>query len=312
MLLITIFFVGGNLVENGITINGLAITYITRRAKGQSNVDNTEQIARWFGYKSDYLDVCRVFTTKDIKDDFSSILDHDEDMWATIERARERGTQFKEMPRIFLLARSAFLNLTRKNVAKSEQYALSEWKAQKFIELDETKILLNDNLICDLRNSYSQKIITKEHNPIQVHRYIYDLQYSAIFETLLSKLEYTIEEILDKQYFNTLNEALKKYNMDPKIDIVWVRDIHHSMRKIESNGEIQQLFQGRNPNNLSQTYYEGDRSLANSRSSNMQLQIHYVKPNNIQGTNLYSPVLALYIPEWCSKQLSELVVKSNG
>lgn len=93
----TNIFVGGNLVERGITIKGLAVTYITRRAKGKSNVDNTEQRARWFGYKAHYLDVCRVFTTKDIKDDFSSILEHDEDMWASIERAQERGIPFKEM-----------------------------------------------------------------------------------------------------------------------------------------------------------------------------------------------------------------------
>ena len=47
----TNIFVGGNLVERGITIKGLAVTYITRRAKGKTNVDNTEQRARWFGYK---------------------------------------------------------------------------------------------------------------------------------------------------------------------------------------------------------------------------------------------------------------------
>jgi hypothetical protein len=44
-------FVGGNMVKRGITIKGLAVTYIMRRAKGKANVDNTEQRARWFGYK---------------------------------------------------------------------------------------------------------------------------------------------------------------------------------------------------------------------------------------------------------------------
>ena len=97
----------------------------------KSNVDNTEQRARWFGYKAKYLDVCRVFTTRDIKDDFASILEHDEDMWASIERAQERGIPFKDMPRIFRLARSAYLNLTRRNVARTDNFALSEWK-QKY------------------------------------------------------------------------------------------------------------------------------------------------------------------------------------
>ncbi|MFV0363832.1 MAG: Z1 domain-containing protein, partial [Suipraeoptans sp.] len=64
---------GGNMVERGITIKGLAVTYITRRAKGKANVDNTEQRARWFGYKRDYLDVCRVYTTDVIRNDFKAI-----------------------------------------------------------------------------------------------------------------------------------------------------------------------------------------------------------------------------------------------
>lgn len=127
----TNIFVGGNLVERGITIKGLAVTYITRRAKGKTNVDNTEQRARWFGYKAQFLDVCRVFTTKDIKDDFASILEHDDDMWASIERARDRGIDFKDMPRIFILARSTFLQLTRKNVAKSCTLCIVRMEAAK-------------------------------------------------------------------------------------------------------------------------------------------------------------------------------------
>ena len=131
----TNIFVGGNLVERGITIKGLAVTYITRRAKGKSNVDNTEQRARWFGYKAGYLDVCRVFTTAQIKRDFTSILEHDEDMWASIERAHDRGVPFKEMPRIFKLSNSV-LQLTRRNVARTQQFDVSEWKAQKYLIVD--------------------------------------------------------------------------------------------------------------------------------------------------------------------------------
>ena len=61
----TRIYLGGVILDRGITIKGLTITYIIRRTKGYQNVDNTEQRARWFGYKnvpfySDYIDVCRV------------------------------------------------------------------------------------------------------------------------------------------------------------------------------------------------------------------------------------------------------------
>lgn len=307
----TNIFVGGNLVERGITIKGLSVTYITRRAKGKSNVDNTEQRARWFGYKAKYLDVCRVFTTKDIKDDFTSILEHDEDMWASIERTQDRGIPFKDMPRIFTLARSAFLQLTRKNVARTEQYELSEWKPQKLFNFSESDAELNKQIITKYRNANKVLVITEKYNPVQIHAIIRNQSYFDLCEKVLFDLKYADGEILNKEYFELLYEALKKLELNPKIDIVWVRDKEHSIRKINDDGTIQQLFQGRNPNTSSPSYYEGDRSLADKEPDHLQLQIHYIMPSNIDSTKFYSPVLAMYMPEWCANELSRLVVRKN-
>ena len=306
----TNIFVGGNLVERGITIKGLAVTYITRRAKGKSNVDNTEQRARWFGYKAHYLDVCRVFTTKDIKDDFSSILEHDEDMWASIERAQERGIPFKEMPRIFKLARSAFLSLTRKNVARTENFALSEWKPQRYFMSDSQSVTENTAVISGFRQAHCEDITIERHNKVQVHAVLSQQSYHVVYDEFLSKLAYVDGEILNKQYFSLLDEALEKLHLDPAVDIYWVRDEVHSTRKILPDGSVQQLFQGRNPNLSSPLYYEGDRSLADKEPEHIQLQIHFVKPTNLPEIDFYAPVLALYIPDSCARELEKLVVRA--
>ena len=306
----TNIFVGGNLVERGITIKGLAVTYITRRAKGKTNVDNTEQRARWFGYKASYFDVCRVFTTKDIKDDFASILEHDDDMWASIERARDRGIAFKDMPRIFKLARSAFLQLTRKNVAKTASYALSEWKPQKYLPIEQSIASQNAATIEEYKNLHIEELSTEEYNERQVHRILAAQSFVKVYEELLSKLLYLDEEILNKEYFLTLRDALEKEELSPIVDLYWIRDEEHSTRKINPDGTIQQLFQGRNPNRSSPLYYEGDRSLANKEPEHIQIQIHYVKPTNIEGLDFYAPVLALYIPDYCTEKLSKLVVRA--
>ena len=306
----TNIFVGGNLVERGITIKGLAVTYITRRAKGKSNVDNTEQRARWFGYKSRFLDVCRVFTTKDIKDDFTSILEHDDDMWASIERARDRGIPFKDMPRIFKLARSTYLQLTRSNVAKSAPYALSEWKAQQYFSTDSSISKENIEKIEAYKSSHESEIIIERHNDVQVHKVLPNQSFDAVFDELLSKIEYINGEILNKDYFLTLKQALEKVELNPAVDVYWVRDEHHSSRKINDDFSIQQLFQGRNPNIASANYYEGDRSLVNKQPNHIQIQIHYVTPTNLVEYNYYSPVIAMYVPEACSEKLSRLVRKA--
>lgn len=307
----TNIFVGGNLVERGLTIKGLAVTYITRRAKGKSNVDNTEQRARWFGYKEKYIDVCRVFTTRDIKEDFSSILEHDEDMWASIERAQERGIAFKDMPRIFILARSSYLRLTRKNVARTEQYDLSEWKPQKYYITDERIAKENENVIADFRTKYGQQIDIVEYNLIQKHAFLRCLKYGEIYNEVLSRIQTLEGERLSKEFFASLNEALQKCEIDPDVDLVWVRDENHQDRKILEDSSIQQLFQGRNPNVNSSTYYEGDRSLADENPDRIQIQIHMVRPSNKGYYSHYTPALALYLPEWCAEKLEKLVVRSN-
>lgn len=308
----TNIFVGGNLVERGITFKGLAVTYITRRARGKSNVDNTEQRARWFGYKAKYLDICRVFTTRDIKDDFASILEHDEDMWASIERAQERGIPFKDMPRIFKLARRAYLNLTRRNVARTENFALSEWKPQRYFTASDQIVSQNTVAIAEYRDKYEGLLTVQKHNSVQVHKVLANQQYEQVYRELLSKLKFASNEMLDSKYFAKLNDALIKLQLDVLVDVYWIRDIDHSTRKIREDYSIQQLFQGRNPNTSSPLYYNGDRSLADNEPEHIQLQIHFVKPTNMPEIDYYAPALALYVPESCAAALSKLVVRANG
>lgn len=127
---------------------------------------------------------------------------------------------------------------------------------------------------------------------------------------MLSKLAYVDGEILNKRYFSLLDEALEKLELDPVVDIYWVRDEEHSTRKILADGSVQQLFQGRNPNLSSPLYYEGDRSLADKNPEHIQLQIHFVKPTNLPEIDFYAPVLALYIPDSCARELEKLVVRA--
>ena len=62
------------MLGRGLTLKGLAITYIIRTAKGLSTADTVTQRARWFGYKSKYLDLCRVYAVEKIVKDFKVLI----------------------------------------------------------------------------------------------------------------------------------------------------------------------------------------------------------------------------------------------
>jgi len=305
-------FVGGNMVERGITIKGLAVTYIIRRAKGTANVDNTEQRARWFGYKKSFFDVCRVYTTNIIRDDFKAILEHDDDLWDSIERAQKKGLKFKDIPRIFVLA-SKRLNLTRKNVAKSERYTYSEWSKQDYLMLNKDTSQNNDDIISSFRNKNVYKLEEYNFNGVNKHKIIRGLNFFEVQADLLGKISFPNNCRFDKQFFSKLEEVLRKVQVTPLIDVVWIRDEAHEVRTLKDDGKINQLFQGRNPNKDSDSWYPGDGGMvADDRSNIMQLQIHYIKPKNRPEIDFYASALALYIPLEYAEKMDNLFGQVQG
>ena len=55
--------VGGDKLSRGLTLEGLSISYFLRASQ---MYDTLMQMGRWFGYRPDYLDLCRLFTTNDL------------------------------------------------------------------------------------------------------------------------------------------------------------------------------------------------------------------------------------------------------
>lgn len=66
--------IGGNTMSRGLTLEGLHTSYFVRHARA---FDTLMQMGRWFGYRTNYADLCRVITTADIAFDFSEICQAD-------------------------------------------------------------------------------------------------------------------------------------------------------------------------------------------------------------------------------------------
>ncbi len=301
----TRIYIGGNILDRGITIKGLAVTYIIRRAKGCSTVDNTEQRARWFGYKnvpgvSDYIDICRVWATEAIKADFSTINESDEDMWSSIERNLRMGKDFKEIPRFFVLQDDAShkLKLTRPQVARTKLLGWSEWKTQSYFVKDKVKAQHNLDLMEQFKNDYKEKGKIRDFKGDNQHLFLYDIKLETFLDKVLNKFEFCQGEMDYAEYLRNFNRLIKKKNFDELIDIVWVRINTNEKRKILNDGSIQQFFRGRDmkQNENGEYNYLGDRSTCNDRPDKIQIQIHYIKPSNLSDVDYYSPAICIFIP----------------
>lgn len=297
----TNIFVGGNMVERGLTIKGLAITYLIRRAKGKSNVDNTEQRARWFGYKRNYLDICRIFTTNQIKKDFHDIYEHDEALWDTIQKNLNAGKEFKDIPRIFL-NNSNLLRLTRPNVAKEERLEYGQIRQQNSFILDKSIQKENAILFDDLKKANVDRCNVKPFGSYN-HLYIEGLPYQQLFEEVLSKFKFPSKCNFDNEFFNILAQIFKISKFSPVIDVVFMRydNLNVGHRTVDADGNIESgLMIGHS------SKYVGDRKIPDYNPNIMQLQVHMIKPKNFE-IDYYSPCFAFYLPPNLSEEISKFV-----
>ncbi|MEI6392744.1 MAG: Z1 domain-containing protein [Verrucomicrobiota bacterium] len=56
--------VGGDKLSRGLTLEGLSVSYFLRASQ---MYDTLMQMGRWFGYRPGYLDLCRLFTTEELR-----------------------------------------------------------------------------------------------------------------------------------------------------------------------------------------------------------------------------------------------------
>ena len=90
--------VGGNRLSRGLTIEGLLVSYYLREA---AYYDTLLQMGRWFGFRDEYVDLTRLWTTSELAEWFHDLAFAEEELRREIERyEREQLTPLEFGPRI--------------------------------------------------------------------------------------------------------------------------------------------------------------------------------------------------------------------
>ncbi|MCP3391530.1 hypothetical protein NLM27_22335 [Bradyrhizobium sp. CCGB12] len=92
------FFIGGNILGRGLTIDDLLVTYYVREAK-VSQMDTVWQHARMYGYRTDLMPYTRVFVPRRVAANFRGIHDAENSLRAMLERDPEGSRPILLVPR---------------------------------------------------------------------------------------------------------------------------------------------------------------------------------------------------------------------
>lgn len=74
---LSVIAIGGNKLSRGLTLEGLTVSYYLRASR---MYDTLMQMGRWFGYRSGYVDLCRLFTSRELNEWFCHITHASEEL----------------------------------------------------------------------------------------------------------------------------------------------------------------------------------------------------------------------------------------
>ncbi|NFO11877.1 endonuclease [Clostridium botulinum] len=150
--------VGGNSLARGITLEGLCTTYFYRNSQ---TYDTLMQMGRWFGYRSGFEDLFKIWMLDSAIDWYETICTATEELKALIERMNNNnltpevfGLKVREDPAsLIVTARNKM-----KNTKAVEQYIDLSGRIVETIKVDNNENILNNNL--KLVKSWTEKLMT--------------------------------------------------------------------------------------------------------------------------------------------------------
>ncbi len=262
--------VGGNMLDRGIAVEGLSVAYMTREAvRGQ--VDTLLQRARWFGYREDYFEICRVYLTKGLREQYEDLIETDESVWEYITFCELSDSNMKNFdPKIVI--EPSRLKPTNPRKALYEYSEIGFNFSQSYIVHNKE---YNDENIRLLKQYEIYPGRDVSYSDYQTHKYI-ELNVRDLKHILRS---YRFHQD-DPEFGNVENiiyqiDELGLPDNEP-IDFVIMRYKEAERRSmVEGTTKIVRLLQGHSVGLLpgDPGYYPGDRYIVGDR---LMLQVHHV------------------------------------
>ena len=289
-------YIGGDLLQRGLTFPNLIVSYFTRFAKSGGNMDTTLQRARWFGYRSKYLDLCKIFTTDEISKEFTVLAEVEDDLWEQFEDVEKGLLEIKD---IIIQAENTKQKPTAKNKAKFKKISFrNRWVKQKFIVTNDTERSTNNEYIQNLITSVTNWTKTTNGSNIGVET----AQYTIFTAEQLNGLIQSIETAFDREPFNkaTIKELVG--TSDIPVILMWTDDAnktrYRSIYQDAAKDRIKALHQGANTTDIEKLTYLGDQKVVVDPNK-INIQIHYISPglskHDRLGKDQY--MFAIYMPK---------------
>jgi hypothetical protein len=287
--------IGGNKLDRGFTVEGLTISYMNRKASEQ--VDTTEQRARAFGYRREFLPYCQIHAGLRTIRLLRGIVHTEDDLRANLRDWLEAGESVDGWARAIGLDLPAGTTPSRRNVlpALANFNPDGDWHVLRRPSLNNVDRESNSQIVSSLgildapRTTFGR--IGHRSIQLTVRQLVDDILGPwAVNEESPGWRHDEILNFLDRHPRPNENTSVFLLTKEHESDAVIPRD-----RKWVFDTGFVNLFQGRDLQGRTVDRYEGDLSVRHksSESDAVTLQIHFVRPTGSEDPGLFT--LAIHL-----------------
>jgi hypothetical protein len=298
--------VGGSALNRGYTVEGLVVTYMPRGIGG-GNADTVQQRARFFGYKSAYLDYCRVYLEDRTKAAFESYVDHEDDVRSQLIQVQQNDQPLNEWKRAFVL--DSNLRACRESVLDLDYMRVKfrpPWIQPTVVYSTAEIAAANQNVVETFIATlpFAETAGHAERTAAQTHLVSENVSLAYVLDHLL--VPYRLAGSQDSQR-NTalllLISRLLERSPDETCTVYQMSSGGSRQRRRRPDGSIPNLFQGAAPSTGSEvgSVYPGDRYI--HEAGQISLQLHRLDLTNNDGDIVAEDVflIAVHVPENIAK-----------
>lgn len=288
--------VAGQAVDRGTVVRNLTITYLSR-PPGVGYMDTIEQRARFYGYKKDYLEYCRVYCSQEVAEHLADYVFSEDDMWERILAVKDKPfneirseayvplglkqtNPQKHMPTFRLRTSDGWISPSTPHHPRYRDLnrrIIKEWldlNLQNFVDWGQNECNVMDAFGTDLAIRPPLDDIA----PFARHQ-IAEFSLREVWEGFLGQIQ--MDQLIDNNRFGQLTAFyLNAMNTDEeqRIKVFLMGSGTERMRRTKDfesgqpeRNQIQQYYAGRTSG---RPWYPGDRNFFDSEL--YTLQIHHL------------------------------------
>ena len=285
-------YIGGDLLQRGLTFSNLVTTYFTRWAVRGGSMDTNLQRARWFGYREKYIDLCKIFTTSEISQEFTALAEIEEDLWSQFEDV-ENG--LLKIDDILIRADNTRQSPTSKQRVDYKRITFkNRWIKQKFLVEDVERIRANNAVLEELINTVSWTDTTvgsRNNNRTATYAYFSSEELRRLINMIYETFDY--EPFQKKALIDLLTEDRMPVILMDACKKPRYRSLYPHVFRIKA------LLQGADSIDEKKITYEGDSSVLIDKGK-INIQVHKVIPGYKRDapiTEKTQYMFAIYLPK---------------